>query len=209
MPSGLDSTPNFRDGTLVARDWLREEHPDLAVERILDAAEKAFIEVGVSAAGMAEIAEAAGCSRGTLYRYFRNRHELHLAYVNRAAIAIHERVRANVEGIEDPRERAVEYILGTLRDVRSNPGTSSWFDPIAAGMGARMSNSSEVVGRLTSTFGHEIGGAGETGPDARLRARWVVRVIVSLLSDPGEGEEEERELVERFVAPLLVGDARR
>ena len=34
--------------------WGREERPELAVERILDAAEKAFIELGVSAVGMAE-----------------------------------------------------------------------------------------------------------------------------------------------------------
>ena len=80
----------------MTRGWLREDQPDLAAEKILDAAEKAFIERGVSAAGMAEIAEAAGCSRGTLYRYFKNRHELHLAYVERAALVIRDRVRREV-----------------------------------------------------------------------------------------------------------------
>ena len=59
--------------------WRREEDSGPAVDKILEAAERAFVELGVSAAGMAEIARFAGCSRGTLYRYFENRHALHLA----------------------------------------------------------------------------------------------------------------------------------
>ena len=82
--------------------WLREEQPGVAVNRILDAAEKAFVEVGVSAAGMGRIAEAAGCSRGTLYRYFPNRHELHVAYVDRASRQIVARVRERVGRIDNP-----------------------------------------------------------------------------------------------------------
>jgi hypothetical protein len=37
-----------------------------------------------------------------------------------------------------------------------------------------------------------------------MRARWLVRVIVSLLALPGDSEEEERAQVERFVAPVLL-----
>jgi AcrR family transcriptional regulator len=59
---------------------------DLAIEKIFDGAGRAFVERGVSRSGIAEIAKFAGCSRGTLYRYFKNRHELHLDFVvNRAA----------------------------------------------------------------------------------------------------------------------------
>jgi AcrR family transcriptional regulator len=87
--------------------WGREQQPGLAAKKILDAAEKAFIELGISRAGMASIAEFAGCSRGTLYRYFKSRHELHLAYVNRAALRIVEHVRVEMAGIRDPRERLV------------------------------------------------------------------------------------------------------
>ena len=127
-----------RAGSSVPSDagWLRESQPDQAGERILDAAEKVFVERGVSAAGMAEIAEAAGCSRGTLYRYFANRHELHLAYVQREARAIQERVAEVIAEIDDPRERAVRYVLQTLHEVRAKPGTAAWFAPGAAGMAA-------------------------------------------------------------------------
>ena len=39
-------------------------------ERILDAAEKCFIDSGFHAAGMARVAETAGVSAGLIYRYF-------------------------------------------------------------------------------------------------------------------------------------------
>jgi AcrR family transcriptional regulator len=184
----------------MSRGWLREEQPQLAEEKILDAAEKAFIELGVSAAGMAEIAEAAGCSRGTLYRYFKNRHELHLAYVRREGRAISARVQARVSDLEDPVERTVAYILGAVREVRANPGTAAWFATAAAGMGARMSQSGQVVEMLAGAFGQRAPMQGEA---ERMRARWIVRVIVSLLSNPGQDEAEEREIVEHFVAPGL------
>jgi len=178
--------------------WAREPQRDQAGEKILDAAEKVFVERGVSAAGMAEIAEAAGCSRGTLYRYFPNRHALHLAYVDREALRIVRGVRDRIAGIDDAHERAIEYVLATLAEVRAKPGTAAWFEPGASGMAARMSRASEVIESLTGA----VGGAWLAGDE--LRARWLVRIVVSLLADPEEDEATERALVERFVAPALL-----
>jgi AcrR family transcriptional regulator len=191
----------------VTRAWSREEQPDLAIERILDGADKAFVELGVSAASMGKVAEFAGCSRGTLYRYFENRHELHQAYVERAAQQITERVRHAIEGIEDPRERLIQGVVRSLREVRRNPGMAAWFDPGVSDMAARMSRSSEVVGQMTERFVAELLGPRRRDRESRLRARWMVRVIVSFLALPAASEAEERALIERFVAPALLGEA--
>ncbi|NED59644.1 helix-turn-helix transcriptional regulator, partial [Streptomyces sp. SID10244] len=51
-------------------DWLAPERAELAAQHILDIAERMFVEKGVSAVTMREIASAAGCSRATLYRYY-------------------------------------------------------------------------------------------------------------------------------------------
>ena len=59
--------------------WVREEEPEMAVQRIFDGAARAFVDLGVWGAGMGQIADYVGCSRGTLYRYFKNRHDLHMA----------------------------------------------------------------------------------------------------------------------------------
>jgi AcrR family transcriptional regulator len=190
----------------VSRGWGREDQPDLAVDRILDAAEKAFVERGVTAVGMADVAEVAGCSRGTLYRYFDSRHALHTAYVNRAAARMLERLRIELASIDDPRERLVEGILRAIREVRRDPGTAAWFEPGAEQIAARMSRSSEVVDGITGAFVSELLGGRSGDRERRLRARWVVRVIVSFLAFPGASPAEERALVERFVAPALLGE---
>jgi AcrR family transcriptional regulator len=191
----------------MSRGWGREDQPDLAVDRILDAAEKAFVERGVTAVGMADVAEFAGCSRGTLYRYFDGRHALHLAYVNREAARMVERLRDELGGVTDPRERLVEGILRAVREVRRNPATAAWFAPGTAQMAARMSRSSEVVDGLTQAFVSALLGRGRSrDSERRLRARWLVRVIVSFLALPAASPAEERALVERFVAPALLGE---
>ncbi|MBW2241104.1 MAG: TetR/AcrR family transcriptional regulator [Deltaproteobacteria bacterium] len=185
--------------------WLREEQPDVAVDRILDAADKIFAEIGVSAAGMSQIAEAAGCSRGTLYRYFENRHQLHVAYVDRASSQIVERVRESVGRIADPQQRLVEFILGSVREVRANPATAAWFEPGVSGLAARMGRSSEVTGALTAAFVARLFGSAGDDAEGEMRARWFVRIVISLLGMPEESDEAERTLVERFVAPAFFG----
>ena len=47
----------------------------------------------------------------------------------------------------------------------------------------------------------EIAGPAPGDAGSRLGARWLVRVILSLLSDPGADDAEERRLVERFATP--------
>lgn len=50
-------------------------------ERILDAAQKCFVEHGFHGASMANIAETAGMSAGLIYRYFAGKSEIILAIV--------------------------------------------------------------------------------------------------------------------------------
>ena len=188
--------------------WLRHDDADLAAERILAAADKAFAEVGVSKAGMATVADMAGCSRGTLYRYFKTRHELHLAYIHQVSREIQQRIREALRGVDDPGQRIVESVLCAVREVRSRPGAAAWFEPSVSGATARMSRSAEVVGVFSTAFLAEPSAGAAAGPDSGLRGRWLVRVTLSLLAQPGESEAEERVLVERFVAPALLADSR-
>jgi len=148
-------------------------------EEILDAAAGLFAEHGVNAVGMGEVAKAAGCSRATLYRYFADRHELHLAFVRREARRI---------GALLPTDDVVEAVLAAVREVRARPELIAWFGAADAGTAAELAQSDAVVGGL---------GDEET-------ARWLVRVVVSLLIVPGRDEAEERAMVERFVLPGVL-----
>lgn len=193
------------DGAKGGGGWLRAEQADLASDKILDAAGEAFVELGVSRTGMGDIARFAGCSRGTLYRYFANRHELHLAFVNRTAAVLADRVANATRGIDDPSERIVESILRSIREVRDTPAAAAWFRTGDSGMAADVSRRSELVESLTGAFVASLLGERENAA-SQLRARFLVRVIVSLLGSPAASEDEEREMVTRFVAPGLLAD---
>lgn len=56
---------------------------DAQRERILDAAQKCFIERGFHAASIASIADTAGMSAGLMYRYFKNKNAIVKAIIER------------------------------------------------------------------------------------------------------------------------------
>ena len=188
---------------MSAGAWLREEQTDLAVDKILTAAGEAFVALGVDAATMSDIARHAGCSRGTLYRYFKTRRDLHLAYVDRGAREITKLLRSRLAGIVDPRERLIASITGAIAEVRARPDMAAWFQPGQAGFTAELSGRPELARALTASLAEGLVER-SGGPDRRLALRWCVRVIVSLLTAPGESEDEERELIARFVVPGVL-----
>jgi AcrR family transcriptional regulator len=188
--------------------WLREEQADLAVDKILEAAARAYADLGVSRTRMGHIAQYAGCSRGTLYRYFKTRSELDLAYINRSARLLSAHLKPELAEIKDPCRRMVEGILRAVQEVRNSPGMSAWFDPHASGRTARISHDSRVINTLSIAFVEHVLGLDHHDRASEEQGRWLVRVVVSLLTMPGESTEEERTLVERFIAPGLMDGAR-
>jgi AcrR family transcriptional regulator len=176
--------------------WLADERGRLAAERILDAAGELFVERGVGAVGMGEIATAAGCSRATLYRYFADRDELHTAFIHREARRVGAEVAAAVAGIDDPARLVTEAVLDAVRRVRETPTLAAWFAEGDAARTATLAQSSAVIEALGTTFVDD--------PDD---ARWLVRMILSLLTVPGRDEADERATVDRYVAPRVTSGA--
>jgi AcrR family transcriptional regulator len=183
---------------------MSQDRADLAVQRILDGAEAEFAARGVAATTMAAIARRAGCSRATVYAYFPNRHELRLAVVNRAAVRVADQVAAATAHLTDPDRRLVEAVLGSVAAVRATPSLAFWFTPAEMAYVHELAHSSNVIDTIVSGFADGLRGAGD---DRALRARWILRIIVSLLTMPGRDDAEERALVEQFVAPSLATSA--
>lgn len=182
-------------------DWLGSRRAEVAADRILDAAGELFAGADVASVGMNEIARAAGCSRATLYRYFENREALHTAYVHRESYRLYQQVSELIDGIEDPRERLVSGLTAALRLVRESPALSSWFATNDSPIGAEMAEQSEVIQALSSAF---LLSLRPDEPDVvHRRARWLVRVLTSLLIFPGHDPDDEQAMLEEFVVPLV------
>lgn len=185
----------------MSRDWLSDDRADLAAERILDAAAALFAERGVTAVGMGDIAKAAGCSRATLYRYFDNRHAVRLAFVHRETRRIAARVVEQVVDIADPTERLVAAMLGAVTEVRADPMLIAWFRTGESGPAGAISQDSEVIESIAAGL---FAPTGLSDPERSRLARWLTRIIVSLLSSPGRDDEDERAMLAEFVAPVIA-----
>jgi AcrR family transcriptional regulator len=183
----------------VTATWLGTAREELATTRILDAAGEMFARDGVASVGMAEVAEAAGCSRATLYRYFPNRDALRGAFVRREARRLGDELARRVARSADPAKRFEAAVLGAVDAVRADPMLAAWFGPESAGIATDLAGASEVIESLAAGFLADLGAA---DGDA---ARWVVRGVVSLLSMPGRDRAEERRFVQRVLAPAVLG----
>jgi AcrR family transcriptional regulator len=186
----------------MAGDWLAARRTEVAADRILDAAGELFTHKEAATVGMHEIASAAGCSRATLYRYFENREALYTAYVHRESYRLYREMTEQINSVVDPRERLIEGMLASLRNVRESPALASWFATTQRPIGAEMAEQSEVIKALTEAFVYSLG-----SDDPQLvahRARWLVRVMTSLFLFPGHDEDDERAMLEEFVVPIVV-----
>jgi AcrR family transcriptional regulator len=183
-------------------DWLAGRRTEVAADRILDAAEQLYTARDPASIGMNEIARAAGCSRATLYRYFENRGALRTAYVHRETYRLSREIKRQINGVDDPRERLVASITATLRMVRESPALASWFAITRPPIGGELAGQSEVITALAAAFVNSLGP--EDPAAVERRARWVVRVITSLLTFPGRDEADERAMIEEFVVPIVA-----
>jgi AcrR family transcriptional regulator len=182
-------------------DWLVGDHEAVAADRILDAAARCFVEQGVARTSMGDVARAAGCSRQTVYRYFEDRAALRTAFVHREARRIGAEVARTVQRVRDPRERLVRAMQAALHGVRSDPTLAAWFTGEGAGLAAGVAAHSPVLEALVAGFLGEPSTA-----SSREVARWLVRVVLSLLTMPEASDRQERVLIERFVLPVVSGE---
>ncbi|MDH6676681.1 AcrR family transcriptional regulator [Rhodococcus sp. LBL1] len=179
-----------------ADDWLAGgSRRALAVERITVAATELFLERGFDRVSAVDVAERAGCSRATLYRYVGGKPALVAAVVSAAAAGVADRVRRAVDGL-DGADRVVEAILTSVAAVRADPTLSHWFAHTRSGGADEYLAASPDLTRLATTL------TGIAADDAA--GQWIVRVVLALLAWPASDTEAERNMVRSYVAPAFA-----
>jgi AcrR family transcriptional regulator len=183
----------------MSDSWLMDDRAALASDRILDAAGRCFAAQGLTGTSIGDIAREAGCSRPTVYRYFADRHALRVAFVHREARSVGARVRRATLATTDQGERIVVAIRAALKEVRADATLSVWFSGDGIGTALEIAGASSIIQAMTESMLGDLAGA-----EREAQARWLVRVILSLLAMPGSDEIDEQEMIERFVVPVLV-----
>ncbi|GAB3019300.1 TetR/AcrR family transcriptional regulator [Mycobacterium bourgelatii] len=182
---------------MSTNDWLVDgDRHAVAVERIYDAASDMIAEHGFNSLNIDKLCQKVHCSRATIYRYVGGKNEIRNVVLARAAARIADAVREELEHLSG-RERLVSSIILSLQKVRCDPVGKVMIASIRGGTGevAWLAKSP-----LLADVATELAGLAGGDPQA---AEWVVRVVLSLMFWPGQDEDAERQLVERFVAPAF------
>lgn len=185
--------------TAPAAMWQAERN-DAAAQRILDTAEGLYAANGVDGVTMRALAAEVGCSRATLYRYFPSREAVQAAFIDRSAARLARRV-ADSAPSGTAVDRLVTAVTTALRMVRETPAFATWFRADGVATAAQLATVSPVIETLARNF---LSGPDQV-PHAEERARWLVRVMLSLLTTPGTGVADEERMLRSFVAPVVVG----
>jgi TetR/AcrR family transcriptional regulator, acrAB operon repressor len=94
---------------------------------LLDAAERVFQSKGVSATSLADIAMAAGTSRGAIYWHFKDKAALYNAMIERVSLPL-EHAIAGAPGRVDPLTSLRQAIMAALDKTANDPQTRRVFE---------------------------------------------------------------------------------
>jgi len=102
----------------------RHEKKESTRQKLIEAASVEFAEIGYARANVSRISEQAGFATGTVYNYFRSKHELLIAVVEHAMSELTEEIRRETVAISDPIEKARQAIRADFRFMEHNEALS-------------------------------------------------------------------------------------
>ncbi len=140
-------------------------------ERLLDAAEAVFRQRGVTRTSLAEIATAAGVTRGAVYWHFKDKAALFNAMCDRATLpldALFERAEETASA--DPLATLRALCVGALQRLAADPRTQAVFEIIF--------HKTELV--------DELAGFATSHEDERCRCLIKIEAIIRRCAEVGE-----------------------
>jgi AcrR family transcriptional regulator len=185
-------------------------------DRILDAATQCLLESGLDARLHAAIAERAGLSRPTLYKYVGDQSAILDAVRDREFEAFFTAAVPLLSSMDDLRDGlvdAVVFVVGYARQhlllqkaLREHPELI---------LPALTTESGPLVDRIHGMFAEQLEralAAVDADLDTRVVIEWVYRIIVSLITTPSGPHTETPEQLREYIAGLvrlsgLVGTA--
>ncbi len=184
--------------------------------QLLEAAELTFERYGIRKTTMEDIAQAAGVSRASVYRYFEDRDSLILEIVLRHGEELQKSTREFVAQFDTFEDILVEGLLFEIEYARKDQFLHLLLSPGHIDIATRVIGSSEaavdVAAQVWEPLIEEAQRRGEVAADLDRREarRWILLVNMILLSrtDFHDADTDTlRGLVKRFVLPAFVQGA--
>ncbi len=175
--------------------------------RILDAAAQVLREGGPGPRLITAVAERAGVSRPTLYKYVGDRDAIYDALLRAELERVIEEVATRAEKAESPREEYIAVIVDLAQQARNHPALRA---VLAEHPGIMASHVSKVLPMVLDIGVPRLGPILEEGAregrlpeiDPRVAITWTTRLITSLALMPLPEDTAEADLA-AAVADLL------
>ncbi|MEZ0351592.1 TetR/AcrR family transcriptional regulator [Mycobacterium sp. pR1184] len=187
-----------------------------ARRRLLDAAGRCIVRRGNAQIRMAELADEAGVSRSTVYRYFPNRDEVLLGLMLARVDAALGELVGSLPHPDDPVRSLPEMVLARVESVAGNPLNEALFAAESTAVPAALQLGSEPMIELMLThYGPLLQRWKDAGNlysdlDPRSIVQWLSTTTLFLLSPAWRLRPvaDKREFVEQFLVRALVPQIR-
>lgn len=180
--------------------------PGSTEERILAATLRLVGRRGVKRLGMQEVSEAAGVSRGTLYRYFPNKESLLDAVAKFDRRTFNEGLAEALASRRDPTERIQTLVAFAFDYIRMHPARSLFGSDPEFVLGYLL----EHLPKLAETLLVQVGDALDTVPAVaagRLSREQLADIVVRLFASSFIiPESDDRALVQSINGILLPAE---
>jgi TetR/AcrR family transcriptional regulator len=183
---------------------------------LLDAARRCIVRRGDAQIRMAEVADEAGVSRSTLYRYFPGRNEVLLGLMlMRVDRALGDLVRS-LRHPDDPVRSLPEMVLARVESVEGDPLNEALFATESTAVATALEMGSQpIVELLLRHYGPllnrwKLAGRLYDDLDPRSVVQWLHTTTLFLLAPSWRYRPaaDKREFVEQFVVRALVPQIR-
>ncbi len=178
---------------------------------VLDAAASCYLRFGVAKTTAADIAQAVGISRATLYRRFGSHEAIFLAVLTRESKAMAADAEAHLAQVEDPLERILEGMMFSLEEIRRRPVHAAVFGGDSAAWAATQAIRVEALRRIGEAgvrplLDSYISDGTLSEQDVTDMVDWIIRILISYSAVPGNGgrqpDEVRRQLATWFLPPF-------
>lgn len=183
------------------------------VDTILAAARRCYLERGISATGMREVADCAGLARSTVYRYFPGRDDLLVATIKGEMEQLNTRLRKRLAKYPHPADQVVEGLIVAIKEVPRRPLLRAVFASETDSRARRVIWNSDVIIRFgEELMDHVISPAREAGllqeaVRAEILIEWVYRLLLSFLTLPSNWVKTDAQLratLHALLVPVLL-----